>query len=47
MQIHVDILGASFEAELEIRQMFDPADAAWTSAVLTADQNEPFQIYFI
>ena len=26
MKLHVDILGPSFEAELEIRQMFDPAD---------------------
>lgn len=26
MQLHVDILGASYEGELEIRQMFDPAD---------------------
>ena len=26
MKLHVDILGASYEGELEIRQMFDPAD---------------------
>jgi len=27
MQLHVDILGASYEGELEIRQMFDPTDS--------------------
>jgi len=26
MKLHVDILGASYEGELEIRQMFDQAD---------------------
>ncbi len=26
MMLHVDILGSSYEGELEIRQMFDPAD---------------------
>jgi hypothetical protein len=26
MKLHVDILGPSFEGELEVRQMFDPAD---------------------
>src|SRR5262249_19688854 len=26
MQLHIDILGASFEGELEVRQMFDPGD---------------------
>jgi hypothetical protein len=26
MQIHADILGPSYEGELEVRQMFDPAD---------------------
>jgi hypothetical protein len=26
MQIHVDVLGPSYEGELEIRQMFDPRD---------------------
>jgi len=26
MQIHVDVLGHSYEGELEIRQMFDPGD---------------------
>lgn len=26
MQLHIDALGASYEGELEIRQMFDPAD---------------------
>ena len=28
MKLHVDILGAAYEGELEIRQMFDPADCA-------------------
>jgi hypothetical protein len=27
MKIHVDILGPSYEGELEIRQMFDPSDS--------------------
>jgi hypothetical protein len=26
MQLHIDILGASFEGELEVRQMFDPEE---------------------
>jgi hypothetical protein len=26
MQLHMDVLGPSYEGELEIRQMFDPAD---------------------
>jgi hypothetical protein len=26
MKLHLDILGPSYEGELEIRQMFDPAD---------------------
>jgi hypothetical protein len=26
MKIHVDVLGPSYEGELEIRQMFDPSD---------------------
>ena len=26
MKLHVDILGSSYEGELEIRQMFDPGD---------------------
>ncbi|MEW6307086.1 MAG: YciI family protein [Verrucomicrobiota bacterium] len=26
MKLHVDVLGASYVGELEIRQMFDPAD---------------------
>ena len=28
MKIHVDVLGASYEGELEIRQMFDPPDCS-------------------
>jgi hypothetical protein len=28
MQLHADILGPAYEGELEIRQMFDPADCA-------------------
>ena len=28
MKLHVDVLGASYEGELEVRQMFDPADFA-------------------
>ena len=28
MQIHLDVLGSAYEGELEIRQMFDPADGA-------------------
>lgn len=28
MQLHLDILGPSYEGELEIRQMFDPEDFA-------------------
>jgi hypothetical protein len=27
LQIHLDILGPSYEGELEIRQMFDPSDS--------------------
>lgn len=26
MQVHIDALGASYEGEMEIRRMFDPAD---------------------
>ncbi len=32
MKLHVDILGPSYESELEIRQMFDPADLSPESA---------------
>lgn len=32
MQLHLDILGASYEGELEIRQMFDPSDFDTESA---------------
>ena len=32
MKLHVDILGPSYEAELEIRQMFDSMDCAGQSA---------------
>jgi hypothetical protein len=32
MKLHVDILGPSYEAELEIRQMFDSMDCAEQSA---------------
>ena len=32
MQLHLDILGPSYEGELEIRQMFDPADCTPASA---------------
>ena len=28
MKLHVDVLGPSYEGELEIRQMFDPEDAS-------------------
>ena len=28
MQLHVDVLGPSYDGELEIRQLFDPADMA-------------------
>jgi hypothetical protein len=28
MKLHLDILGAAYEGELEVRQMFDPADFA-------------------
>ncbi len=28
MKLHLDILGASYEGELEVRQMFDPGDCA-------------------
>ena len=28
MQLHLDILGPSYEGELEIRQVFDPADCS-------------------
>jgi hypothetical protein len=28
MQLHLDVLGPSYEGELEIRQLFDPADLA-------------------
>jgi len=27
MSLHVSVLGASYEGELEVRQMFDAADA--------------------
>ena len=32
MKIHVDVLGASYEGELEIRQMFDPLDCGRAGA---------------
>jgi hypothetical protein len=28
MQVHVDVLGPSYEGECEVRQLFDPADFA-------------------
>ena len=28
MQVHVDVLGASYSGECEVRQLFDPADVA-------------------
>lgn len=28
MKLHLDVLGAAYEGELEVRQMFDPADCA-------------------
>ena len=34
MQLHVDVLGPSYEGELEIREMFDAADCAKGSANL-------------
>jgi hypothetical protein len=31
MQAHIDALGANYEGELEVRQMFDPTDGLCTS----------------